>query len=162
MCVYELKGWMAQCFSQGPECSVLLLTDRHAHSHSAFPLSNSFLCLSPCYEYRPMLWDTQLHTTETHMLLWEGPGHDGAVNLRKKNFFLYAVFLFFIIIIIFYIFCKYNSGIRKVMLHILHLLKKKTFPQHTKQLKPTARTVEQSLSTVRYASVTNMHLCTDA
>lgn len=32
VCVWETVWWMAQCFSQGCECSVLRLTDRLAHS----------------------------------------------------------------------------------------------------------------------------------
>lgn len=55
---YELWTWMAQCFSQGHEYSALLLRDRPAHSHPAFPLFK--LTISSCYEYRSVLRKIQI------------------------------------------------------------------------------------------------------
>lgn len=68
--------WMAQCFSHGCECNVLLLTDRRAHSHSAFPFLH-LISLSSCYEYRLVLGN--LHTVYTNIYT------DQSVNLKGNS-----------------------------------------------------------------------------
>lgn len=83
VCVQELRGWMAQCSSQEHEYSVLLLTDRPAHSHSAFSLFK-LTSLSACHEYRPVL--RNVHTNahkQPHRARVRIPGYDGNINFKR-------------------------------------------------------------------------------